>query len=34
LLGEAFVSIQAVATGAFAELQFIGRRRSGGALPA
>lgn len=34
LLGEAFVAIQAIATGAFAELQFIGRRRSGGALAA
>jgi hypothetical protein len=34
VLGEAFVAIQAIATGAFAELQFIGRRRSGGALAA
>ena len=34
LLGEAFVAIQAIATGAFAELQFIGLRRSGGALAA
>jgi uncharacterized protein YjeT (DUF2065 family) len=31
LLGEAFVAIQAVATGVFAELQYIGLRRSGGA---
>jgi len=29
LLGEAFVAIQAVATGVFAELQYIGLRRSG-----
>jgi hypothetical protein len=32
LLGEAFVATQAVAVGAFAELQYIGLRRSGGAL--
>jgi hypothetical protein len=32
LLGEAFVAIQAVATGVFAELQYIGLRRSGGAV--
>jgi hypothetical protein len=32
LLGEAFVAIQAVAVGALAELQYIGLRRSGGAL--
>jgi hypothetical protein len=32
LLGEAFVAIQAIAVGAFAELQYIGLRRSGGAL--
>jgi len=34
LLGEAFVAIQAVAVGALAELQYIGLRRSGGALAA
>jgi uncharacterized protein YjeT (DUF2065 family) len=34
MLGEAFVATQAIATGAFAELQLIGRRRSGGALAA
>jgi hypothetical protein len=34
IFGEAFVTIQAIATGAFAELQFIGRRRSSGALAA
>jgi hypothetical protein len=34
MLGEAFVATQAIATGAFAELQFIGRRRSGSALAA
>jgi hypothetical protein len=32
LLGEAFVAIQAVVTGVFAELQYIGLRRSGGAV--
>jgi hypothetical protein len=32
LLGEAFVAIQAVATGVFAELQYIGLRRSGDAV--
>jgi hypothetical protein len=32
LLGEAFVAIQAVAVGAFAELQYIGLRRSREAL--
>jgi hypothetical protein len=31
LLGEAFVVAQAIATGVFAELQYIGLRRSGGA---
>jgi hypothetical protein len=31
LLGEAVVATQAIATGALAELQFIGLRRSGGA---
>jgi len=34
LLGEAAVAIQAIAVGAFAELQYIGLRRSGGALAA
>jgi hypothetical protein len=34
LLGEALVAIQAIAVGAFAELQFIGLRRSAGALAA
>ena len=34
LLGEAFVAIQAVAVGALAELQYIGLRKSGGALAA
>jgi hypothetical protein len=34
LLGEAFVAMQAVAVGAFAELQYLGLRRSGGALAA
>jgi hypothetical protein len=34
LLGEAFVAIQAIAVGAFAELQYIGLRKSGGALAA
>jgi len=34
LLGEAFVAAQAVAVGALAELQYIGLRRSGGALAA
>jgi len=34
LLGEAFVAIQAIAVGALAELQYIGLRRSGGALTA
>jgi hypothetical protein len=29
LLGEAFIAIQAIAVGAFAELQYIGLRRSG-----
>lgn len=32
LLGEAVVAIQAVATGVFAELQYIGLRRSSGAV--
>jgi hypothetical protein len=34
LLGEAFVVMQAIAVGAFAELQYIGLRRSGAALAA
>ena len=32
LLGEAFVVMQAIVTGVFAELQYIGLRKSGGAL--
>ena len=34
LLGELFVAVQAIIVGALAELQFIGLRRSVGALPA
>ena len=34
LLGEAFVAIQAGVVGALAELQYIGLRRSGGAVAA
>jgi hypothetical protein len=34
LWGEAFVAIQAVAVGALAELQYVGLRKSGGALAA
>ena len=34
LLGEAAIAIQAIAVGAFAELQYIGLRRSGGVLMA
>jgi hypothetical protein len=34
LLGEAFVVMQAIVTGVFAELQYIGLRKSGGALAA
>ena len=34
LLGEIFIAAQAVAVGALAELQYIGLRRSGGALAA
>jgi hypothetical protein len=34
LLGDAFVAIQAVVVGALAELQYIGLRRSGGAVAA
>ena len=34
LLGEAAIAIQAIAVGAFAELQYIGLRRSGGVLTA
>jgi hypothetical protein len=31
LLGEAFVALQAIAVGIFAELQYLGLRRSGSA---
>jgi uncharacterized protein YjeT (DUF2065 family) len=34
LLGAAFVAMQAIAVGAIAELQYVGLRRSGVALPA
>jgi hypothetical protein len=34
LLGEALVAAQAIAVGAFAELQYIGLRKSGGAVAA
>ena len=34
LLGEIAVAMQAIAVGAFAELQYIGLRRSGGAVTA
>ena len=34
LLGEAAVALQAIAVGAFAELQYVGLRRSGGVLAA
>jgi hypothetical protein len=34
LLGEVAVALQAVAVGVFAELQYVGLRRSGVALPA
>lgn len=34
LLGEIVVAAQAIATGVFAELQYIGLRRSGGAVAA
>jgi hypothetical protein len=34
LLGEAFVAAQAIATGVLAELQYVGLRKSGGALAA
>ena len=34
LLGEAFVAMQAIAVGAFAELQYIGLRRSSDAVTA
>ena len=34
LLGEIFVAAQAVATGVFAELQYVGLRRSGSAVAA
>ena len=32
LLGEVFVMMQAIAVGALAELQYVGLRRSGGAM--
>jgi hypothetical protein len=34
LLGEAALAMQAIAVGVFAELQYVGLRRSGAALPA
>jgi len=34
ILGEAFVVAQAIATGVLAELQYIGLRKSAGALAA
>ena len=34
LLGEILVAMQAIAVGAFAELQYIGLRKSGGAIAA
>ncbi|MFL6819385.1 MAG: hypothetical protein ACJ8EF_15725 [Bradyrhizobium sp.] len=34
LLGQAFVAIQAFAVGALAELQYLGLRKSSGAMPA
>jgi hypothetical protein len=34
LFGEAFIAAQAIAVGAFAELQYIGLRKSGGAVAA
>jgi hypothetical protein len=34
LLGQIFVVAQAIATGVFAELQYVGMRRSGGAVAA
>ena len=34
LLGEVFVAAQAIAVGALAELQYVGLRRSGGAVAA
>src|SRR5437868_1545240 len=34
LSGEVFVALQAIAVGIFAELQFVGLRRSGQQLPA
>jgi hypothetical protein len=34
LLGQGFVVAQAIATGVFAELQYIGLRKSGGAVTA
>lgn len=34
LLGQVFIAAQAIATGVFAELQYIGLRRSGGTVAA
>ena len=34
LLGEAAVAMQAIVVGVFAELQYVGLRKSGGALTA
>ncbi|MDP1883472.1 MAG: hypothetical protein Q8K88_11415, partial [Bradyrhizobium sp.] len=34
LLGYAFIAVHAISTGVFAELQYIGLRRSGGAIAA
>jgi hypothetical protein len=34
VLGEIFVAVQAIVTGAFAELQYIGLRKSGGVVAA
>ena len=34
LLGDAFIAVHAISTGVFAELQYIGLRRSGGAVAA
>jgi hypothetical protein len=34
LLGYAFIAMHAISTGVFAELQYIGMRRSGGAVAA
>ena len=34
LLGYAFIAVHAISTGVFAELQYIGMRKSGGAVAA